>query len=197
MNSKTKKLTAYALLIAVMIIMSFTPLGYIRFLAVEITLMSIPVIAGVFFSGFRGGTLLGLVFGITSFVQCFGMSAFGTAIFGINPFFAFITCIIPRVLTGLISGVCFDLLKKSRIKSYVSYGIISALTPLLNTVLFVSCLLGFFGKSEYILNMMSSLGTQTVPAFISAAFGLNAVLEILVAVLVGIPMCKALEKIKK
>ena len=99
-SKKLLKLTVNAVFIAIIAVMSFTPLGYLKLGAVEISLLAIPVAFGGAFMGVSSGALLGLAFGISSFIQCFGMSAFGTAIMGVSPVSTFIICIIPRILMG-------------------------------------------------------------------------------------------------
>ena len=47
--------------------------------------MTVPVAVGAIILGPKGGAICGLAFGITSFMQCFGMGAFGTMLFSINP----------------------------------------------------------------------------------------------------------------
>lgn len=196
MNSKYKNLTVYAVLTAIMIIMSFTHLGYIKLAVAEITLMSVPVIVGIAFSGIRGGLITGTVFGVTSFIQCFGMSAFGAALLSVNPVLMFILCVGTRVLMGLICGLIYDTMRKHNVKKLVNYIVLSVLSPLINTVFFVTTLMLFFGNSDYIRNIADSLGAQTVASFVIAMFGLNAVLEIALCVVVGPAICKALEKAK-
>ena len=92
----TKKFVELALLVAIIIVLAFTPLGYIKTLGLEITLIVVPVTVGAITLGPAAGAVLGLVFGLTSFIQCFGMSAFGAALFQINPFTTCIVCIVPR-----------------------------------------------------------------------------------------------------
>lgn len=70
----TKYLVELALLVAVILLMAFTPIGYIKTLGLEITLIVIPVAVGAVTLGPTGGAILGGVFGVTSFIQCFGMS---------------------------------------------------------------------------------------------------------------------------
>ncbi len=74
----TKYLVEMALLVAIILLMAFTPIGYIKTAGLEITLIVIPVAVGAVTLGPAAGAILGGVFGITSFIQCFGMSAFGT-----------------------------------------------------------------------------------------------------------------------
>ena len=77
MENNKKMNTIYmvemALLIAIILIMAFTPLGYIRTFGLEITLIVVPVAVGAVTLGPTAGAVLGAVFGITSFVQCFGI----------------------------------------------------------------------------------------------------------------------------
>lgn len=198
MNNKIKNITVYSVLIAIMAIMAFTPLGYIRIgTAIEITLMSIPVIVGIALSGKKGGLVLGAVFGTTSFIQCFGMSAFGATLLSINPIFTFIVCMVPRLLMGFISGAVNDLMNKKNCKKTVTYAVVSVLTPLLNTVFFVSALMLLFGQSEYILGLQASMGTTGIWAFVIAMFGVNAGLEIALCLVAGTAICKAVEKVKR
>ena len=56
-----------AMLTAIILILAFTPLGYIRTGGLEITLIVIPVAVGAVILGPVGGMILGAVFGITSF----------------------------------------------------------------------------------------------------------------------------------
>ena len=71
----TKYLVELALLVAIILIMAFTPIGYIKTAGLEIALLVVPVAVGAVVLGPKGGAILGAVFGITSFIQCFGMSA--------------------------------------------------------------------------------------------------------------------------
>ena len=71
----TKYLVEMALLVAIILLMAFTPIGYIKTAGLEITLIVIPVAVGAVTLGPAAGAILGGVFGITSFIQCFGMCA--------------------------------------------------------------------------------------------------------------------------
>ena len=196
MNSKIKNLAVFALLTALMIIFSFTPLGYIRISTIEITLMSIPVIIGIFFGGIKGGLFLGAVFGITSFIQCFGMSHFGTALFSEKHFLTFIVCIVPRVFMGLFAALVFKAMEKLKVPKVASYTVLSIITPVLNTVFFITLLLLCFKDTNYIVTLREALGTETLTAFVLTCFGLNAVAEAAVCTVVGTAILKALEKVK-
>jgi uncharacterized membrane protein len=65
-NSKTYELVLTALFMAIIIVMAFTPLGYIPLVVINATTLHIPVIIGSLFLGPKKGGFLGGVFGLTS-----------------------------------------------------------------------------------------------------------------------------------
>lgn len=83
---KIRKMVILAMLTAVIILMTFTPLGYLKLPFVEISFLMLPVALGAILLGPVAGAILGTVFGITSFIQCFGASALGAMLLSINPF---------------------------------------------------------------------------------------------------------------
>ena len=96
-KNKTLEMVQLAVLIAIMLILAFTPLGYLRIGPLAISLMTIPVVIGAMILGPAGGAVLGLVFGLTSFYQCFAGDPFGAALVAMNPFFTFLVCIPTRM----------------------------------------------------------------------------------------------------
>ena len=157
-KSQILKMVQMAILIAIMLILAFTPLGYLKFGLIEITLMVIPVAVGAIVLGPLCGAILGGVFGITSFIQCFGFSAFGAFVLGINPWLTFITCLVPRILCGWLSGLIFQALKKIDKTKIVSYVVASLSTALLNTIFFVGCVVLFFWNNDSFLTGMAESG---------------------------------------
>lgn len=195
-TSKLRTMVTYSILIAIMAVMAFTHLGYIKLGIVEITLMSLPVIIGVGFTGIKGGLILGTVFGITSFLQCFGTSAFGVALLEINPILTFILCMLPRIIMGVISGGVYELSDNHNVRKTITYPLVSVLAPLTNTLIFVPLTFVFFGKSDYIADLMQTVGANSILAAAITIFGLNAICEIAVCAVVGPALLKALEKVK-
>jgi uncharacterized membrane protein len=173
--------------------MAFTPIGYIKTPGLEITLIVVPVAVGAIVMGPVSGAILGGVFGITSFIQCFGMSAFGAMLLGINPVGTFIVCIVPRVLMGWLTGLIFIALKKWDKTKAVSYAVASLAGPLLNTLFFMSTLILFFYKTEFIQGIASSMGTNNVFAFVGAFVGINGLIEAGVCFVLGTAISKALD----
>ena len=62
-NEKTYELVLTALFTAIIVIMAFTPLGYIPLVVINATVIHIPVILGALFLGPKKGAFLGFVFG--------------------------------------------------------------------------------------------------------------------------------------
>ena len=125
-----------AMLVALLAIFCFTPLGFLKIGIVEITFNMIPVIIGAIAVGPAAGAVLGALFGAASFWQCFGQSTFGTLLFGVNPFYTALICFVPRILAGLLPGLIFRAMtaKKDNVAAYFVSAAVGSLT---NTVLFV------------------------------------------------------------
>lgn len=186
------RLVLTALLTALIIVMAFTPLGYLKAGAIEITFITIPVIIGAVLLGPVGGLFLGAVFGITSFIQCFGMSTFGVALFSVSPLSTAIVCIVPRVLVGWLTAVIFKAVSSKDKTSFVQYLVASIAGPLLNTILFTGTLLLLFNNAPIIIQLKEQFGSTNVMAFAAAFVGVNGLIEAGVCAVLGTALCKAL-----
>lgn len=192
-NSKTTYLVEMSLLVAIILIMAFTPIGYIKTFGLEITLIVVPVTVGAIILGPVGGAILGAVFGITSFIQCFGLSAFGAVLLGIDPIATLILCIVPRLLMGWLTGLIYvGLIKHKSMKNFKVI-ITNLAGPLMNTFFFMSFLVIFFYKTDYIQGMVTSVGAKNVFAFLIAFVGINGLVEAIFCFLVGSAITKALQ----
>lgn len=187
-------LTECAVLIAIELIMSFTPLGFLRVGVVEITFMTIPVALGAMLLGPMASLLLGTVFGIASFVQCFGISAFGTLLFGINPVGALVLCIVPRALMGYLCGVIFRGIRKGTGKDLLAFTVTSFSAAAMNTIFFVltfalffhGATLDFGGGSVVDISQMNLID---ILVFIA---GVNGLVEVGVCTVLSTAIGKAL-----
>ena len=109
---KTVRLVELALLTAIIAVMTFTPIGYLKLGPLELTLIMVPVIIGAVTLGPAAGAFLGLVFGASSFIQCFSLSAFGAILISISVFKTLVVCVVPRVLAGWLTGLIFNAVTK-------------------------------------------------------------------------------------
>ncbi len=190
---KTLALAQNAILTALIVLMAFTPIGYLQIGVVKMTFIMIPVAVGAITLGEKSGAFLGLVFGVTSFIQCFGLDLFGTTLFGINPVYTFIMCIVPRVLMGYLCGIIYKFVARRKKKFALVFA--SFMAPVLNTVFFMSLLLLFFGESDYIMGIRN--GADLLP-FLVAFIGLNGVMEIVTTTVIAPPVASVVKKaIKK
>lgn len=187
-----RSLAQYAILTAIIFILSFTPLGYLKVGMIEITFIIIPVAVGAVVLGPVGGAVLGGVFGITSFIQCFTTSPFGKFLFALSPVLTFVTCLIPRILCGYLAGLLFKVLAKKGKGGVLPYVAAGIATPLLNTLFFILSIVLFFWKNEAFISQMGSWGitTDNVWVFFIAFVGLNGLVEAIVGAIVGSAVSK-------
>ncbi|MBP5609854.1 MAG: ECF transporter S component, partial [Clostridia bacterium] len=68
-QKQLQDLTLTAVLAALVLLLGFTPLGYLRVGAISITFLTIPVAIGAMVVGPSAGLFLGTLFGVTSLIQ--------------------------------------------------------------------------------------------------------------------------------
>ena len=182
MNNKTLKLTVYALFLAIMLVMGLVPgLGFIPTPVAGIAIIQVPVILASYFLGYKGGMFFGLVFGITSIINCFIQPDVFAAIImnagGIKTIGLMIIClVIPRVLIGLTTRATYDLISRFDMTRLLSMGLSAFIGTLTNTVFFLgafylfareACMTGFGAATEKALFDMM-LGVVTFNGVIEA-----------------------------
>ena len=187
----TRYMVELAMMIAIILLMSFTPLGYIRTPGLSVTLLTIPVAVGAIILGPKGGAVCGLAFGATSFYMALtGSSAFAAMLLSISPVGTFITCIVARVLEGWLTGLIFAALYKKASTKKISYYIASLACPLLNTLFFMLCI--FFYNTEYIQGIASGLGVGNPILFVAAFVGIQGLIEAGICFVIGSIVSRAL-----
>ncbi len=194
-QSKTTRLALMGLLTAVLLLMAYTPLGYLNIGPLAITFNVIPVALAAITLGPVGGAAMGAVFGLTSFLQCIGVggtSAMGAILFDISPVLAFIQRFIPRVLDGFLLGYVFRFSSR-KTGSKIACMITGFCSAFFNTVLFMSFLVMLFGNTEYLQGLM---GGKNIIVFICTFVGVNAVFEMVASTLLTGAIGLALHKAK-
>lgn len=191
-NFSTTYMVELAVLIAIILIMAFTPIGYIKTLGLEITLIVVPVAVGAVTLGPAAGLILGTIFGITSFIQCFGMSQFGVMLLSINPVFTFIVCVPTRALMGWLTGMIYKALKQGNKTKKIACPLSCLASPLLNTLFFMSAICILFYQTDYIQSLVTSMGASNVLVFVIAFVGINGLVEALASFVAGTAIAQAL-----
>ena len=202
-NPKIRQMVQLAILTALLLVLALTPIGYLRLGPFSITFMPVPVVIGAILLGPGGGAFLGLVFGLTSFAQCFGIDPMGTTLMTINIFYTFVMTVVTRTLVGYFTALVFrgmrslfEKLPKSDKTKPVTYAIASAAGPLFNTVLFMSAMYIFFGKEQVVLDAFALTGAGPFYVFVFGLVFANAMVELLVTLLIGTAVCVAQEHAK-
>ncbi|MFR3767947.1 MAG: ECF transporter S component [Blautia sp.] len=172
----TSQLTMLGLMSGILLLMAYTPLGYLNIGPLAISFNVIPVAVSAVVLGPTGGAIAGAIFGLTSFGQCIGIggtSAMGAMLFSINPLLAFLQRFLPRLLDGFCIGYIFRFMRK-KTNIYVSCAVTGFFSAFLNTLFFMTALIGMFGNTSYIKEM---IGGQNVILFCCAFVGINSVCE--------------------
>ena len=193
-TTRIKQLTLLAMLTALLVVLAMVnipqPAG------LSITFNMIPVAIAAIAMGIPGGAIIGGVFGLISFLQCFGIvgySAMGAALVSVSPFLMFIQRFVSRVLVGVITALIYRALKRRNVKDHFALTITGFSAAFFNTLFFMSLLVLLFGSTEYLQNLMAG---RSVMAFIIASVGINAVIEMIVAAVVTAAVGIALKKSK-
>ena len=186
---KTLQMVQTAILAAILIVMAFTPLGYLKVGIVEITFLMIPVAIGAIVVGPAAGAFLGLVFGITSFITAFS-SPLGIVMLNVNVFYTLIVLLVPRVLMGLLVGLIFRAIAKIDKTKIVSFVIAALSGALINTILFVGALVLLFGSNG---DFEKGIG-MNIWVLVGLILSLNALIEAIVCTVAGAAIAKALKK---
>lgn len=191
-KSNVVMMTELALLTAIIILMAYTPLGYLRVGAVSITFIVVPVAVGAVLLGVKAGAFLGLVFGLTSLAQCFGMNAFGTMLFSVKPISTAVCCIVPRILVGVVPALVYMGLSKVCKKRPVTITVSCVLAPITNTILYLTFMTIFF--QDYMIEAYGYTGKTGIYflLWLFALVAVNAILEAASCLIIGSAICNAL-----
>lgn len=188
-----------ALLTAIVLILAFTPLGYLKTpWGVEITFIVIPVAVGSVVLGPKAGAFLGFVFGMTSFVQCFGASPLGATMLQISPVGTFVCCVVARVLVGLVPGLVYGFLKRIKKAKIVGVGLCCFLTPITNTLLYIVGNYLIFSDTWLDIAIGSygyaGEGGISLLAFMLGMVAVNGIVEAISCMFIATAVCRALQK---
>lgn len=193
--SKVQKMVIVAVMAALTLVMAFTPLGYLKIGAMSISFLCIPIAITAVVVGPTAGLVLGTLFGLTSFGQCFGADAFGLAMLTLNPIYTFIICVVSRALMGWLTGLAAKglgkvLKDKKAGKYYINDIVATVLCPVLNTVFFLGFMALFFGGTEV-------AGLNVITMVVIPAISINCVVEIIACTVIGSAISVAIKKIVK
>lgn len=196
----TSDLVKMALFVAIIILLSVTPLGYIHLGVINATTIQIPVIIGAILFGWKKGAFLGGVFGITSMIKntvqpnatSFVFSPF-IPVFGKDKgsLFAIVVCIVSRVMIGVVAGLLFKALSKTKLSKALSAGVCGFCGALTNTILVMGGIYLFFGRSY---SAAKDQAYETLIGTVMATITGIGITEALVSAVISAAVCVPLFK---
>jgi uncharacterized membrane protein len=205
-ENKTRNLVLAAVFVAIIVIMAFTPFGYIPLGFMNATIIHVPVIIGAIILGPRYGGFLGMVFGFTSLWKNTNMPNPTSFVF--SPFVkvgeyggnfgSLIICMVPRILIGIVAFYVFRAVLKAvsgkkgkRTIALAAAGVAGSLT---NTLLVLNLIYFLFGK-EY--GAAAKGLTKGVYSVIIGIICINGIPEAIVAGILTVAVTQALFKAMK
>ena len=142
-NQKLKRTASIALLMALVVVLQMLggmipPVG-----GFTISLVLIPIVLGAAAFGPGAGALLGATFGAVVYINCVtGTDIGGAMVFQANPILCFCVVMGKGILAGLASGFTYRLIAGKN--SYLAILFAAIVCPVVNTGVFVACMLLFF-----------------------------------------------------
>ena len=180
---KKKMNTTYmvelAVLIAIILIMAFTPIGYIRTLGLEITLIVVPVAVGAVTLGPMAGLILGTIFGITQFYPVLRHERFrrhaalhqsGVYLYRLRS---------HENADGMADRTDFPGTSEGIRYEKIACPVSCLASPLLNTLFFHGCdLHPVFTRQTTSSRLATSFGASNALAFVIAFVGFNGLVRL-------------------
>lgn len=142
-RQKTQKMVGVALLMALVLVMQaiggmIPPIG-----GFSISLVLVPIVIGAAVFGPGAGALLGATFGVIVYINCMtGADPGGAMVFHANPILCFLVVMGKGILAGVAAGAVYNLFKNKN--AYLAMFAAAIVCPLVNTGVFVICMLLFF-----------------------------------------------------
>ncbi|MCQ2575630.1 MAG: ECF transporter S component [Treponema sp.] len=172
--SRNRKIALTGALSALIIVLTFTNLGFIQFSpVVSITILQIPVILAAFLAGLPGGLFAGFIMGLMSLIKA-AMSPSGV----LDPLFVNPLCsVLPRMLMGCVAwGMwkLFDFIPK--FPKTLNAGISAFIATFAHTLLVYGCI--FLFKGADMRDALAQIGMEGYGFLGVVGFGIvNEMLE--------------------
>jgi uncharacterized membrane protein len=204
MNRKNSvsRMVITALFCAIILLLNFTPIGYIQLPLIKATIIHVPVIIGAILLGPKIGAGLGFVFGLTSFYNnTFAPTLLSFAFSPLIPvpgtakgsWAALLIAFVPRILVGVVPYYFYRLMNrllkgKFDLLSLSLSGLIGSMT---NTVLVMN-LIYFLFRDAY--GNVKNIPVNAVYNAVLAVIVTNGVPEAIVAAVLTAAVCPALKR---
>lgn len=201
MNKKftTRHLVIMSVMIAITLILDYTPLGVIPLPIVSATIIHLPTIVTGIILGPLAGAIVGAGMGVISLVHAITRPPSALAPLFWNP----LVSILPRIFIGVASYYAYIGMKKalgkfSKLKQTISVGVGAFVGSMTNTVLVLGMLyIVYNAEVEEIFNSIPEMaGLSALDWVVATATG-QGILEAIVIVVLTIPIVFAWQQINR
>lgn len=181
----TRTLTIAGMMVAITVILAYTPLGIIPLQPVSATTTHIPTIIVAMLEGPVLGAVVGLFFGLVSLFKALTQPAGILDPFFVNP----LVSVVPRIVIGLGTGYFYAALKKGSKGKTLSVFVAGAIGSIINTIGSMGMLYVLYGGQ-----LAEQMGTAAGPVIwgIITTYGL---VEMLAAAVISTAVVRALQRI--
>jgi uncharacterized membrane protein len=185
---------------AIIILLAFTPVGFIQLPFIKATIIHIPVIIGAIILNSRMGAGLGFIFGLTSLINNTYYPTVSSFVF--SPFipvpgtdsgslYALLVCFVPRILVGVVPWFIYRLLQKATNNRFDTVNlIISGIAGSMTNTFLVMYFIYFLFKDAYAY--VQGILPNAVHGFITTIIIVNGIPEAIAAGIFTAAICKAM-----
>ena len=187
-RKKLGNLVLLALFVALIVLLGFTPLGLIPLGFINVTILCVPVVVGALYMGWKSGLVLGLAFGLTSFISALMKpSALVSTLMGASPALVAVMSILPRLLVPLVACGVHARLRVKR--ENLGVGVAAVCGSLTNTVCYLGLMLLFY--------VLCGIDTASVLSLIGGTALIAGSCEAVAAAVLCTPILLALRGLKR
>lgn len=205
---KIKDFTLAAIFLSIILLLAFTPFGFIHLGVIKATLIHIPIIIASIMLGPRIGAFLGLMFGFTSIAtNTISPTLLSFAFSPVIPvlgtsqgsFWALFIALVPRVIIGFIPYYIFKVVQKVIKKNDSNQKPALFLTGLLSTFIHTFLVLGSISLifNEAYAQAISADSISAIYKAILTVFFTNGLAEAVLAGIVTMAVTPQLLKLSK
>lgn len=186
-RKKLRNFVLLALFVALIVLLGFTPLGLIPLGFINVTILCVPVIVGALYMGWKNGLLLGLAFGLTSFISALMKpSTLVSTLMGASPVLVALMSILPRLLVPMVAYGVYTRLRSKQ--ESLAVGVAAVCGSLTNTIFYLGLMLLFY--------VLCGIDTASVLSLIGGTALIAGTCEAIAAAVLCTPILMALRRIK-
>lgn len=187
-NLSVKTLTICGMMIAITLVMSYTPIGMIPMGTVSATISHIPTIIVSIIIGPIEGMIVGLAFGLISLFRALTSPQGVLDPLFINP----LVSVLPRVLIAITTYYTYKGMYYLSKKDSISITIAGAIGSMTNTIGVLGIMYIIYAKDLILKLQVENL--EAVRVVIIATVAGSGIIEMLVAAVITVIVAKALKR---